>query len=245
MGTLIFRWFFSRTVRQALDMCRQVRKWIHAQQDLLTPEKVQEAAKAARELRGAMVAGEAIEGIKARMKNLEKAANDNLLPYPSASIRENVEVFLVTGAVVLALRTFFFQPMAIPSGSAQPTLWGITSENLQHKPDARIPHGIGRVIQTCWAGVHYYFKVAENDGELRIDPPKTILPFVKRQVLWVGAKAYPVWFPPEELESRAGLHDGQMIRKHEEFLKLKVISGDHLFVNRLTYNLRDRKSTRL
>src|SRR5207247_10763552 len=59
----------------------------------------------------------------------------NLLPYPSGSIRENVEVFLVTGAVVLALRTFFFQPMAIPSGSAQPTLWGITSENFRGKPD--------------------------------------------------------------------------------------------------------------
>src|SRR6266498_6124017 len=183
MGTLIFRWFFSRTVRQALDMCRQVRKWIHAQQDLLTPEKVQEAAKAARELRGAMVAGEAIEGIKARMKNLEKVANDHLLPYPSASIRENVEVFLVTGAVVLALRTFFFQPMAIPSGSAQPTLWGIVSEDLRGRRDVKIPTGLDRLIQTCWSGAHYYRLRADNDGELRIDPPKTFLPLVKRQVL--------------------------------------------------------------
>src|SRR5437773_5343896 len=197
---MILRWFLSTKVRQAVDMCRQVRRIIHAQRDLLRPEEIQEISKAARELRDAIAAGEKLDGIEKWMKNLEKVANENLKPYPSASIRENVEVFLVTGAVVLALRTFFFQPMAIPSGSAQPTLWGITSENLQRKPDARIPHGLDRVIQTCWAGAHYYYKEAENDGELRVDPPKTILPFVKRQVLWVGARAYPVWFPPEDLE---------------------------------------------
>lgn len=241
MGTLIFRWFFSRTVRQALDMCRQVRKWIHAQQDLLTPEKVQEVAKAARELRGAMAAGEAIEGIKARMKNLEKVANDNLLPYPSASIRENVEVFLVTGAVVLALRTFFFQPMAIPSGSAQPTLWGIVSEDLKGRADVKFPTGLEKAFQLCWSGVHYYHEVAETGGALRIGEVERVWKFVRRQTIWVGEKPYTFWFPPdapEDLAQRAGLANGQMIEAGEEFIKLKVVSGDHLFVNRMTYNFR-------
>src|SRR5437762_6892436 len=235
---MILRWFLSKKVRQAVDMCRQVRKIIHAQRDLLRPEEIQEISKAARELRDAIAAGEKLDGIEKWMKNLEKVANENLKPYPSASIRENVEVFLVTGAVVLALRTFFFQPMAIPSGSAQPTLWGITSENLRGQSHAKIPGVLGKLARTVWSGVHYYHKVAENDGELGIDPPKTILPFVKYQVLWVGSTSYRIWFPPAELEQRAGLDQGQLIRKGEEFLKLKVVSGDHLFVNRLTYNFR-------
>ena len=236
MGTLILRWFLSKKVRQAVDMCRQVRKLIGAQRDLLSPEEIQEISKAARELSNAIAAGDRLEGIEKRMKNLEKVANENLKPYPSASLRENIEVFLVTGAVVLALRTFFFQPMAIPSGSAQPTLWGITSENLLGRPDVKIPRGLKRLVQTCWAGTHYYQKVAENEGELRIDPPRTILPFLKRQVLWVGAKDYSIWFPPEDLEGRTGLRDGQKIQKGEQFIKLKVVSGDHLFVNRFIYN---------
>src|SRR2546421_24026 len=149
MGTFILRWFLSRTVRHAADMCRQVRKYVHAQRDLLAPEKIQEISKAARELKGAIASGAKLEDINARMKNLEKVANENLLPYPSASLRENIEVFLVTGAVVLALRTFFFQPMAIPSGSAQPTLWGITFENLKGKAGGEIPHGLNRVFSTC------------------------------------------------------------------------------------------------
>src|SRR6266566_1359337 len=238
MGTLILRWFLSKKVRQAVDMCRQVRKLIGAQRDLLSPEEIQEISKAARELSNAIAAGDRLEGIEKRMKNLEMVANENLKPYPSASLRENIEVFLVTGAVVLALRTFFFQPMAIPSGSAQPTLWGITSENLRGRPDVKIPTGLDRLIQTCWSGAHYYRLRADNDGELRIDPPKTFLPLVKRQVLWVGDKDYPVWFPPENLASRAGLKEGDMIRKGDECIRLKVVSGDHLFVNRMTYNFR-------
>src|SRR5438552_1406030 len=168
MGTFILRWFLSRTVRHAADMRRQVRKYVHAQRDLLAPEKIQEISKAARELKGAIASGAKLEDINARMKNLEKVANENLLPYPSAALRENIEVFLVTGAVVLALRTFFFQPMAIPSGSAQPTLWGITSENFLGRPDVKFPTGLKRLFQSCWSGIHYYDEAAQEGGELRI-----------------------------------------------------------------------------
>src|ERR1051326_373869 len=239
MGTLLLRWLLSRTVRQAVDLCRQVRKIIQAQRDMLSPEEIQETAKAARELRVAIAAGEPLEALDKRMKDLEKVANDNLRPYPSASVRENIEVFLVTGAVVLTLRTFFFQPMAIPSGSAQPTLWGITYENLKGKPGVEVPSGLSRIFQTCWSGVHYYHKVAKNDGELRVDPPKKILPFIKTQTLWVGERSYTIWFPPDNLEDSANLHPGQRIHAGEDIVKLKMISGDHLFVNRLIYNLRE------
>src|SRR5438477_8729703 len=202
MGTLILRWFLSRTVRQAVDMCRQVRRFIHAQRDLLAPEKIQEISKAARELRGAIAAWEKRDDFRARMQNLEKVANANLLPYPSGAIRENVEVFLVTGAVVLALRTFFFQPMAIPSGSAQPTLWGITSEALRGSPDVKkVPHGVERLIQSCWSGVHYFHAVALADGELRVSPTEMLCGFINGQTLWVGEKPYRFWFTPAPPDS--------------------------------------------
>src|SRR5256885_15596580 len=186
MGTLIFRWFLSKTVRQAVDMCRQVRKFVRAQRDLLEPEKIQEISKATRELKGTISAGQNLDAVRASMKNLEKVANENLLPYPSASLRENIEVFLVTGAVVLALRTFFFQPMAIPSGSAQPTLWGITSEDLRGKPDVKIPHGFVRFIQSCWSGVHYFHAVAQADGELGVGPNEQLSRFTNCHTHWGG-----------------------------------------------------------
>src|SRR5438876_4794158 len=235
MATLILRWFVSRTVRQALDMCRQVRKLIQAQRDLLSLEQIQELSKAVRELKGAIASGQKLDGIEARMKNLEKVANENVRSYPNPGVRENVEVFLVTGAVVLALRTFFFQPMAIPSGSAQPTLWGITYQNLRGKPDSRIPGVLRRTWETCWSGVHYYHKVARADGALRrIEPPVRILPLVKKQTLWIDDTPYTIWFPPDELAQKADLEEGQAIHRGDDIIRLKVVSGDHLFVNRMT-----------
>src|SRR6266498_776929 len=151
MGTSILRWFLSRKIRQAVDMRRQVRKLVGAQRDLLSPEQIQEISKAARELGNAIATGDRLEGIEKRMKNLEQVANENLKPYPNASLRENIEVFLVTGAVVLALRTFFFQPMAIPSGSAQPTLWGITADNFLGQPEVKFPTGLEKFAQSWWS----------------------------------------------------------------------------------------------
>ena len=79
------------------------------------------------------------------MENLEKAANKWLKPYPNAAWRENVEVLLVALAVAMGIRTFFLQPFKIPTGSMQPTLFGVTSENLINKPDFKIPTGLTRV----------------------------------------------------------------------------------------------------
>jgi len=61
------------------------------------------------------------------MENLEKAANKWLKPYPNAGYRENGEVLLVALTVAMGIRTFFLQPFKIPTGSMQPTLYGVTS----------------------------------------------------------------------------------------------------------------------
>lgn len=242
MGTLILRWFLSRTVRQASDMCRQARKLMRAQHDLLSASATQAVQEAILEVRKAIRTGQGSEAIRGCLANLEKAANQHLKSYPNASWRENVEVLLVTGAVVLALRSFFFQPMAIPSGSAQPTLWGIMHENLKENPATQIPDGLRRLAQCCWAGIRYYHVVAKREGELtKIDPPKRVLPFVKKQTFWVGSESYTIWFPPDQLFeglNRSGLRPGDFFREGEDILKLKVVSGDHLFVNRMTYNFR-------
>ena len=238
MGKLILRWFLSRTVRHAIDMCRQARKLLNAQRDLLPAASVSEVLKAVEELKRIVASGEPLTAVRGGMKNLEKTANQHCQAYPQASFRDNVEVLLVTGAVVLALRTFFFQPMAIPSGSAQPTLWGITSEDFRGRPDVKFPTGLDRLIQSCWSGIHYYDEVAEEGGVLRIGEVQRVLKFIKKQTMWVGEKPYTFWFPVEDLAQKAGLENGQMIKKGDEFIKLKVVSGDHLFVDCMTYNFR-------
>src|SRR6185369_4047314 len=47
-----------------------------------------------------------------------------------------------------------------------------------------------------------------------------------------------IWFPPEGLENHMRLYSGETVRKGEELVKLKVTAGDHLLVDRFTYNFR-------
>ena len=96
-----------------------------AQRDVLTSPAIGAVTLAMNRLRDTIAAGENIGKIRIKMDELDFAANKWLKPYPNALWRENVEVMLVAVAVAMAIRTFFLQPFKIPTGSMQPTLFGV------------------------------------------------------------------------------------------------------------------------
>ena len=202
------------------------------------------------ELQGALTRNEDKAALEKQMQKLEEVANKWLKPYPNAAWRENVEVLLVALTVAMGIRTFFLQPFKIPTGSMQPTLFGVTSvpdftRSFDSSMDARrnslvIPTGWQRVRE-WFEGASYIHIVAESDGELKaIDPPTRFLIFNLWQTLLVGDKTYTIWFPPDygqpRLQDRAGIRKGQFFRKGEDIVMIKVTAGDHLFVDRVTYN---------
>ena len=147
-------------------------------------------------------------------------------------------MILVAITIALAVRTFFLQPFKIPTGSMQPTLYGITHEDLRLTPEVEIPGRLQRFADYWLRGVSYVHLVAQNAGELRIDRPKTFFPFVKRQIVWVGTTPYPVWFPPEDFERNTGIGGNRWVERGEDIVKSRIVTGDHLFVDRLSYNFR-------
>ena len=122
---MILRWFISPTVRQAGAMRSHVQRLLAAQRDQLSAPALGAITLAMNQLRDTVAAGENIGKIRLKMDELDFAANKWLKPYPNALWRENVEVILVAVAVAMAIRTFFLQPFKIPTGSMQPTLFGI------------------------------------------------------------------------------------------------------------------------
>jgi signal peptidase I len=245
---MILQWFLSKTVRQATAMRKHVQKLINHQRDILAPQAIEAVQTAMETCRKAVAEGADKPALEKQMENLEKAANKWLKPYPSAAWRENVEVLLVALAVAMGIRTFFLQPFKIPTGSMQPTLFGVTSDNLINQPDFKIPTGLTRVRQ-WFEGISYIHLVAENDGPLQsVEPPFRILIFNIWQKVVVGGKTFIIWFPPDygappagTLEARAGLRRDQSFHKGEDIVKLRVSAGDHLFVDRITYNFRPPK----
>ncbi len=140
-------WFLSRTVRQATQMCKHVRKLVNSQRDLLAPKSINAIAEAMASVYQSIKTGASKPKLVAAMENLEQVANKWLKPYPNAGMRENIEVLLVALAVAMGIRTFFLQPFKIPTGSMQPTLFGITQENLIGNTNYHIPNFLTRFCQ--------------------------------------------------------------------------------------------------
>ena len=155
---MILQWFLSKTVRQATAMRKHVQKLLNHQRDILSPQ----GDRGGRGRHGQLPETPSPRTPtrrpwRSRWRTLEKAANKWLKPYPNAAWRENVEVLLVALAVAMGIRTFFLQPFKIPTGSMQPTLYGVTSnpdfkavpeipEDLRPNPDFQIPNR----LQCLW-----------------------------------------------------------------------------------------------
>jgi signal peptidase I len=233
---LFVKWFTSSTVRHAWQAANHVEKILRHQKDLLSNEALAAVQGAIDELRQACRAGDK-KAIEKSLSALEKTANKWLKPYPHSALRENIEVALVAIAVAMGIRTFFLQPFKIPTGSMQPTLYGVTEEKLDK--DVVIPNGLQSFAEYWFRGVQYFHIVANTDGEFTYDAPAKAVLFNVKQTYYInGRKAGTVWFPPDNLFGRAGVSPRTYVSAGQDIVKLRVISGDHLLVDRFSYNFR-------
>ncbi len=240
---MLAQWSFSKTVRRAAALRRNVRRLLREQRDILPTQAAQSLETALQSMEKVLETKTDKAVVEKEMAALEKTANQSLKAYPHAAWRENVEVLLVALAVALGIRTFLLQPFKIPTGSMQPTLFGVTSQRLPS--DFQKPTGWTR-IREWFAGVSYVRVVAESDGVLEaVEPPWGLPIFKLWQKIVFGGKTYTIWFPPDygaapfgTLEFRAGLRPGQSFGKGQDIVHLKLQSGDHLFVDRVSYNFR-------
>jgi signal peptidase I len=237
----LIRWFFYRSVRQAHDLRKHVLRILHAQEDILTPQASDKIQAAADDLHATLHTGADPKSIAGKVAQLEETANNWFKPYPYPAWRENIEVFLVAVVVAMGIRTFFLQPMKIPTGSMQPTLYGITHQDLRLDPKAQVPTGFRKYFEEAFYGFSYYHFVAKENGDFHLidTVPQRVLPLIYKQRFRIGSQEETVWASPDkQIFRHAGLVEGQPFTKGQDVMKLKVIAGDHLFVNRLTYNCR-------
>jgi signal peptidase I len=279
---MILRWFFSKTLREACALRKHIQRLTDAQRDLLKPASLQLIHAALADLQTAIHAGASKTELKRLMQALEQAAHQSLQPYPHPAWRENVEVLLVAIAVAMGIRTFFLQPFKIPTGSMQPTLYGVTSvpdfarvlveatgfednkifldardqeqfqngiqaeinKQLQAQNKLKIPTGWERLRQ-WFRGISYVHFVAPTDGSVEaVGKPWPPAIFSLYQRIKFAGRWYTLWFPPDygeqPLQVRAGLvlAPNRVYHQGQDVIKLEVHAGDHLFVDRLTYNFR-------
>jgi len=125
-----WRWFISKKLREAREESKQVQKLLDAQRDLLKPHAIEEIESCLKNLNQQSRGAINHVTLKEVREELLKTAEQKLIAYPDAQYRDWIEMFLVVATLVLTFRAFFFQPFKIPTGSMQPTLYGITAIDL-------------------------------------------------------------------------------------------------------------------
>jgi signal peptidase I len=255
-----YRWFISRTVRHATTLRKHIRHTLDAQRDILSPQAAENVSASLGELDKAIHSNIKKDDLFMQMQRTDEVADKWLKKYPNANWRENIEVFLVAVAVAMGIRTFFVQPFKIPTGSMQPTLYGITSKNLINEPVENIPTGFARVRE--WFEGNSYIQIkAKSDGRIeRVNNPVGIRIINFYQTFYLGGVAHHLFMPPDfgspplgTLQARAGWisvdrlgyhpteQGAKTYKKGDVVARFKVQAGDHLFVDRLTYNFRKPK----
>lgn len=246
------RWLIYRRLRKAGELLSIVRRHYNHQRDIL-PEKNRTELEAAMATFSGILRDPATSAadLKQASASLEDTAHRWLKAYAFAAYRENFESFLGTAVLVFAFKTFFATPMEIPTGSAQPTFYGITAEDLRDRPEVKIPTGLARLWERWAHGVSYYEIIAEADGELQgITNVRKEIGLGPRGIgkkcdIIVGNRPYTVHWAPEVPEDHLMLFDKYArspvkaeFKRGEPIVRCRVAAGDRLFVERFTYNFR-------
>lgn len=262
---MLSQWVLSRRFRHAVEVRKHVWKILSFQRDELAPQAVGAVEDGIRDFDALLRSRPDRARLEGGLRDLETVAQKWLRPYASAAIRENVEVFLVAIGVAMAIRTFFLQPFKIPTGSMQPTLFGVHFQDLRGQSEQAIPGFFGRIGDALIEGDYYHEIIAEDDGEVvGVEPRRTMALIGYQDVVlrYAGPagsrqKRHRIWFSPIDghggdlqrglmgvigrTEPFRPLYPGQTFKKGDVLLRLKDSAGDHLFVDRLTYNFRPPK----
>lgn len=225
----MYTWFKRRrVVKQATELLRTARHVQHMREDLLADQQLEEFKKAQQDVAVALkTKPRDHEHLRRAGEALDHVLHDVSAKHSHQALRENLEIVVVAVAVAMAFRTYFIQPFKIPTGSMQPTLYGITSVETERTLFDRLPLSVVRWIVF---GDRYQTIRAQTSGyltdaiEFRSQTPSFCL---------IGRQQHKI-----PRGARLRFRSGDFVRKDEVLWAGRVTAGDHVFVNKMIWNFR-------
>jgi signal peptidase I len=223
--------FKPRFIQEGHAIVRNARKMLRYKRDLLTPGIVREIETQIEQLRKSIAARDE-KAVQQNSAKLEKLFGKHIPMPKNAGWRENCEVFLVAIIIAIAVRSYFLQPFTIPTGSMQPTLNGIIAHATNYDP----PNFLVRAIQFAWLGRTWVDVVAEdNDIVIGLEERRRFR-FFASTVVQTENRQYVIGGPLEPVVRAFNIRPGVMFEKGEPIARGYVDTGDHVFVDKFSYN---------
>lgn len=223
-----------KLIKTSRELIRHAHLVRNMREDIMPEKELKELSDSESRLRAAVETGNA-SAIVLSIERLTKIIN-KISPYVKGGwLRENFEILVVALAVAMSLRAYFLQPFKIPTGSMQPTLYGITSVQ-KDKPDLMDKYPL-KLLKYVATGKWYSERYAKSSGTMSRPSYSSKAPSVV--VFEIGGKNYKI---PRDAISKnryeLKFKPGDIVNKGELLWSGIVTRGDHIFVNKIIWNFR-------
>jgi len=220
-----------RYIKEAKHYRHALKRIIHYKEDILPEKDLATLRGLLEELKAALKARNREKLAKVR-EEIDTATNRIVPPPPDAGWRENVEVFLVAIIIAAGVRAYFLQPFKIPTGSMQPTLFGIVGTPTETPP----PNLVSRAFQMVWLGRHYIDLTAKSDDVIQDVSEKTYANFFTFTTIRGAQSSYTLFAPVATLQQYFGVVPGKRMQAGQTIARGYIDTGDQVFVDKVGYN---------
>ena len=226
--------FTPRFIKEARILSEGGSKTLHHHRDLLGEGQISSLQKLISSLNRA-IKGKKEQEIDQATRLLETGFASVIPARPHPVWSENIEAIVVAIALAVGFQAYFLKPFKIPTGSMQPTLYGM----MGHPSDDSLPGPIKRAMDFIRLGrTHLDLKANAKEEVLGLNEHTKLNFFTFTEVVTTEGK-FSIFAPRDVVARDFGVRPGRVYEQGETIVHGYVQAGDQVFVDRMTYQFRN------